>query len=87
MLEESEFQVVGLAADGLDAIQKAEELQPDLILLDIGLPKLNGLQAAMRMRNASPLARILFLSQEFSSDIVEAAFRLGARGYVLLRAH
>jgi DNA-binding NarL/FixJ family response regulator len=80
--EEPEFQVVGQASDGLDAIQKAEQLQPDLVLLDIGLPKLNGLQAAMRIRNVAPLAKILFLSQEFSSDMVEAAFKSGALGYV-----
>jgi DNA-binding NarL/FixJ family response regulator len=83
MLEkEPEFHVIAQASDGLDAIQKAKELQPDLVLLDIGLPKLNGMEAATRMRNDAPLSKILFLSQEFSSDIVEAALRLGALGYV-----
>jgi CheY-like chemotaxis protein len=76
------FRVIGLASDGLEAIQKAQELQPDLILLDVGLPKLNGLEAARQMRKLAPLAKILFISQEFSFDMVETALRLGASGYV-----
>lgn len=76
------FQVIGQASDGLEAIEKAEESQPDLILLDVGLPKLNGLEAARRMRKLAPLAKILFISQEFSFAMVEAALRLGASGYV-----
>ena len=75
-------QVIGQASDGLEAIQKAQELQPDLILLDVGLPKVNGLEAAKQMRKLSPLAKILLISQEFSFDMVEAALRLGASGYV-----
>src|SRR5206468_5290510 len=78
----AEFRIVGEALDGMEAIQKAEELQPDLILLDVGLPKLNGLEAARQMRKLAPLAKILFISQEFSFDMVEAALRLGASGYV-----
>jgi DNA-binding response OmpR family regulator len=70
-------------SDGLDAVQKAQELQPDLILLDIGLPKLNGLEAGRRIRTISPNSRILFLSQESSPDVVQEALSLGARGYVL----
>jgi CheY-like chemotaxis protein len=80
--QRADFQVVGYASDGLEAIQKAQELQPDLILLDVGLPKVNGLEAARQMRNLAPLAKILFISQEFSFDVVEAALRLGASGYV-----
>jgi DNA-binding NarL/FixJ family response regulator len=78
----ADFQVIGQASDGLEAIQKAQELQPDLILLDVGLPKVNGFQAARQMRKLAPLAKILFISQEFSFDMVEAALRLGALGYV-----
>ena len=77
------FQVIEEVSDGLDAVQKAQELQPDLILLDIGLPKLNGLEAGRRIRKISPNSRILFLSQESSSDVVQEALRLGAQGYVL----
>jgi DNA-binding NarL/FixJ family response regulator len=86
--ETTEFQVIAQASDGLEGIQKAKELQPDLILLDLNLPKVDGFQAARQLRNLAPLAKLLFLSQEFSSDIVDAAFRLGARGYIYkLRAH
>jgi DNA-binding NarL/FixJ family response regulator len=79
----SEFQVIGEASDGLEAVRKAEELQPDLIVLDIGLPILNGLDAARRIREASPESKILFLSQESSADVVHEALSLGALGYVL----
>ena len=78
-----EFQVIGQALDGLEALQKAEELQPDLILLDIGLPKLNGIEAARRLRKLIPHTKIVFLSQESSSDVVQEALRLGASGYVV----
>jgi DNA-binding NarL/FixJ family response regulator len=76
-----EFQTTQ-ASDGLEAVQKAEELQPDLILLDIGLPGLNGLEVARRVRKLAPGARILFISQESSPDVVREALILGAKGYV-----
>lgn len=75
------FQVVE-ASDGLAAIQKAEEVKPDLIVLDIGLPSLNGLEVARRIRQFDPSARILFLSQESSDDVIQEALGLGAMGYV-----
>src|ERR1700757_1311302 len=78
-----ELQIVGEAADGLEAVQKAEELQPDLIVLDLGLPTLNGIEAAQRIRKLSPKSKILIVSQESSSDVVEEAFRSGAVGYVV----
>ena len=71
------------AADGLEAVHKAEELQPDLILLDIGLPKLNGIRAARQISKASPKSKILFVSQESSADVVREAFRVGAWGYIV----
>jgi CheY-like chemotaxis protein len=77
-----EFQIVGQASDGLEAIQKAAMLQPDLVLLDIGLPKLNGLRAAEQIRRLAPRSKILFLSQEFSLDVVQHALDLGALGYL-----
>ncbi len=71
------------ASDGLEAVQKAEELQPELILLDLGLPMLNGLEAAQRISKVSPGSKILFVSQESSTDVVQGAFRVGARGFVV----
>ena len=70
------------AADGLEAVQKAEELQPDVILLDINLPTLDGFEVAKQVRRLVPHAKLLFVSQESSSDIVRAALNLGALGYV-----
>ncbi|MGC1423464.1 MAG: response regulator [Terracidiphilus sp.] len=78
-----EFQIIGEVADGLEAVQRAEELQPDLIMLDIGLPSLNGIDAARRIRKLSPKSKIIFMSQESSSDVVHEALALGALGYVV----
>ena len=78
----AEFQIVGEASDGLEAIQKAETLHPDLILLDIHLPKLNGIEVVIRLRTVAPHTKILVLSQETSPDVVEEALSLGALGYV-----
>ena len=78
-----DLEIIGEASDGLDAVQKAEELRPDLVLLDIGLPTLNGLEAARRIRKLSPEAKILFLTQESAADLVQEALKLGALGYVV----
>lgn len=77
-----ELQVICQASDGLEAVQRAEELQPDLILLDIGLPTLNGIEAARQIRRLSPESKIIFLTQESSTDVVQEGLNLGARGYV-----
>ena len=77
-----EWQVIAEAADGPEAIQKAEELKPDLIVLDIGLPKLNGIEAARQIRQLSPSSKIVFLSQNHDLDVVRAAWGTGALGYV-----
>ena len=79
----AEIQVICEVADGPEAVQKARELQPELILLDIGLPRLNGIEAARQIRNLSPESKILFVSQESSADIVQAALETGAKGYVV----
>lgn len=65
------------------AVQKAAELCPDLILLDIGLPGLNGIEAGRQIRKLVPNAKIIFLTQESSDDVVHAALELGALGYVV----
>ena len=77
-----EWQVIGEVSDGLEAVQQVEELQPDLILLDVGLPSLNGIEAARRIRKLSAKSKILFVSQESSTDVVQEAFCIGALGYV-----
>jgi len=79
----SEFQVIGEVSDGMAAVQQAQELQPDLILLDIGLPTLNGIEAARRIREVSPASKIMFVSENRSADIVREALSTGAGGYVV----
>jgi DNA-binding NarL/FixJ family response regulator len=80
--KEPGLQVVGEASNGLEAFQKAVELEPDLILLDIRLPSLNGIEAARRIREMVPGAKIIFLSEESSVDVVQEAMSFGACGYV-----
>ena len=70
-------------SDGLEAVYKAENLRPDLVLLDIGLPTLNGIKAASRIRDVSPCSKILFLSEEGSPEVAEAAIEAGGDGYVV----
>jgi len=82
LVKRPELQVVGEASDGLEALQKAVELRPDLILLDIGLPSLNGIEVARQIRSLVPESKIIFLTQESSSDLMQEALSLGARGYV-----
>jgi DNA-binding NarL/FixJ family response regulator len=78
-----DLQIICEVSDGLEAVKKAEELKPDLILMDIGLPGLNGLDAARQIRKLAPESKIIFLSQESSPDIVQEALNLGALGYVV----
>ena len=81
MLQGTAYQVVGQAADGLEAVQKARSCQPDLILLDIGLPKLNGMEVARHVRELAPAAKILFLSVDSDTDLLREVLSLGA-GYI-----
>jgi len=80
--ESARWRIVGEAADGPDAIEKAAHLRPDLILLDVGLPTLNGIEAARRILAHDPSVRILFVSEHQSWEIAEAALCTGARGYI-----
>jgi DNA-binding NarL/FixJ family response regulator len=77
LASDARLQVIGEAVDGLEAVQMAAELKPDLILLDIGLPKLDGLQAAERILASAPQSRIIFVSQQSSPEIIEEALKLG----------
>jgi DNA-binding NarL/FixJ family response regulator len=78
-----QLRIVKEACDGAEAVEQAQELQPDLILLDIGLPTLNGIEAARRIRKCSPTSKILFVSENRSTDIAEEALSTGAGGYVV----
>jgi DNA-binding NarL/FixJ family response regulator len=81
--QQPRFKVVGEAIDGQDAVQKAEELKPDLVVLDIGLPKLHGIEAARQIRALSPDSKILFFTINDCPQIVLEAFNVGADGYVI----
>jgi len=76
------WQIIAEASDGSEAVQKAEELKPDLIVLDVGLPKLNGIEAARQIRQRSPSSKIIFLSQNSDLDVVREALSTGALGFV-----
>lgn len=77
-----ELRVVAEVADGLQAVQKAQELRPDLILLDMGLPNLSGIEAAKIIRERCPNSKIVFVTENMDSEVREAAIGLGASGYV-----
>lgn len=79
----TDWQVIYEAIDGSEAVQKAKELQPDVILLDIGLPKLNGIEAARQICAIAPRPKILFLSAILYSDVMQQALCAGAQGYIL----
>jgi DNA-binding NarL/FixJ family response regulator len=83
LVGQPKLQIVGDASDGLEAVQKAQELTPDLILMDIGLPRLSGIEAARQIRKLLPHCKIIFVSQESPAEMVQEAMNLGASGYVL----
>ena len=83
LAEMQNLKVIGEASDRLEAVRKTEELKPDLIVPDIGLPTLNGIEVARQVRNLRPQCKILFMSQESSAAVAQEAFSLGAMGYVV----
>jgi DNA-binding NarL/FixJ family response regulator len=80
---EGRWEIVGEASDGLEAIQKVQTLKPDLVLMDITLPRLNGIEAARRILELGMGTRIVFVTAYASKDIADAALATGAHGYVL----
>lgn len=76
-------QVVDQAATGSEAVEKARQLKPDVILMDLGLPGLNGIEAAQQIWKTAREAKIIFVTQESSVEVIREAIRLGASGYVL----
>lgn len=80
---EPEFEVVGVFGDGLTLVTKAPELEPDVIVLDIGMPQINGLSAGARLRESLPQAKLIYLTMNMDTDVAAEAFRLGASGYLV----
>ena len=83
LLREPNLQIVSEVADAVEAIGEARKIQPNLILLDIGLPNLNGIEAAYQILQIAPRSRILFVSEHSDPDVVMAALESGGAGYVL----
>jgi DNA-binding NarL/FixJ family response regulator len=82
LTSEPTFEVVCESAGGEDAIEKAKEHQPDIVVLDISLPGISGIEASSQILGASPNSRIIFLSQHTSPHVVQEAFKVGGHGYV-----
>ena len=80
---EHDLAIVATATNGLDAVRKATELQPNIILMDLSLPGLGGIEATRRIRKTSTTSKILFLSIDSKLEVIEAAFKVGASGYIL----
>ena len=77
------LKIIAEVSDGEEAVQKAKELKPDLVLLDVGLPTLNGIAVARQIRKLLPHSKILFVTQESSAEVAEEAFNSGGGGYVV----
>ena len=80
---EPEFEVVGIFADGLTLVEGAAALEPNVIVLDIGMPNMNGLLAGQRLKQAMPRVKLIYLTMNHDPDVAAAAFRLGASGYLV----
>lgn len=83
---EAEFEIVGEASDGSEVVAAAEQLHPDLVLLDVSMPGVGGFAAAEQMRERVPALPIIFVSQHSEMAYADQAFHVGGRGYVLKRA-
>jgi DNA-binding NarL/FixJ family response regulator len=80
---ESDLQITSVAIDGLDAVQKAKQFRPDLVLMDLSLPGTNGIDATHQILTHSPRSKVLVVTEHRDSDLIRAAFEVGACGYVL----
>jgi DNA-binding NarL/FixJ family response regulator len=78
-----EWKIVFEASDRAEALEKAAELLPDIVLLDIGLPRLNGIEAAKQIQQNSPDSEIIFVTSDGDRDVRKSAMETGAEGYVL----
>jgi DNA-binding NarL/FixJ family response regulator len=81
--QRQELQVIGEGSDGVQAVEMAQRLQPDLILLDIGLPRISGIEAARQIRGLCPRSKILFMSENRSAEVAQEALSTGGGGYVV----
>jgi DNA-binding NarL/FixJ family response regulator len=82
----SEYDVVGTVSDGRELVEAAQRLKPDVIVLDIGMPLLNGLEAGRQIKQLLPATKLVFLTMNEDSDLAAEAFRAGASGYLLKRS-
>ena len=80
---ESDLQIISSVSDGLEAVRKTKECRPDLILMDLSLPVMNGIAATRQIRAHAPATKVLFLSEHRDTDLIQTAFDVGACGYVL----
>jgi len=80
---QTQYEVAGLATDGRALVQAAEKLKPDLVIVDISMPLLNGFEAAKQIKKSLPHTKVIFLSQHLNPAYLKQALRLGASGYVL----
>jgi DNA-binding NarL/FixJ family response regulator len=83
---ETEVDIVGIAENGREMLRMAEELKPDIVLVDISMPLLNGIDATRQLLKNSPQSKVIFLTMHSDSDYVSEAFRAGASGYLLKRS-
>ena len=79
----SALEIVGEAGDGAEAIQKSEQLKPQIVLLDLSMPGMSGIEAAKEIRKVSPSSKIIFLTDERSKEVAQHALKSGAEGYVV----
>jgi DNA-binding NarL/FixJ family response regulator len=86
-LLEPEFEVIGCVGDGRALVKTTLELKPDLVLVDVGMPLLNGLDAGRELKKVMPRVKLIFLTMNPDAEVASEAFRIGASGYLLKNSH